>query len=64
VLWAGQPGYRGDPHGRELDPALAAITPDQVGRAADRALRVSQLSPGELAALHQHRQQMLPDGIA
>jgi ADP-heptose:LPS heptosyltransferase len=64
VLWAGQPGYHGDPHSSELDPALAAITPDQVGRTADRALRVSQLSPGKLAALHQHRQQMLPDGIA
>jgi ADP-heptose:LPS heptosyltransferase len=37
VLWAGKPGYRGDPHGMELDPALAAITVDDVGRAVDRA---------------------------
>ena len=45
VLWAGQPGYRGDPHGVELDPALAAITPDQVGRAAGRALQAGVSAP-------------------
>jgi ADP-heptose:LPS heptosyltransferase len=37
VLWAGSPGYHGDPHGVELDPALAAITVDDVGRAVERA---------------------------
>jgi ADP-heptose:LPS heptosyltransferase len=44
VLWAGRPGYRGDPHGLELDPALAAITPDQVSRAAVRALHAAGLA--------------------
>jgi ADP-heptose:LPS heptosyltransferase len=38
VLWTGEPGYRGDPHGVELDPALAAITPEQVIRAAQEVL--------------------------
>ena len=37
VLWAGQPGYHGDPHGVELDPALAAITAEQVLQAVNRA---------------------------
>jgi ADP-heptose:LPS heptosyltransferase len=37
VLWAGKPGYRGDPHGVELDLALAAITVEQVLRAVNRA---------------------------
>jgi len=37
VLWAGKPGYRGDPHGARLDPALAAITVEDVGQAVDRA---------------------------
>ena len=41
ILWAGEPGYRGDPHGTCLDPALARITPDQVRRAADRALHAA-----------------------
>jgi ADP-heptose:LPS heptosyltransferase len=39
ALWAGPPGYHGDPHGGQLDPALAAITPGQVTQAAARALR-------------------------
>ncbi len=38
VLWAGGPGYRGDPHGSRLDPALAAITVGEVLAAAARAL--------------------------
>ncbi|HEY4702003.1 MAG TPA: glycosyltransferase family 9 protein [Streptosporangiaceae bacterium] len=37
MLWAGQPGYHGDPHGVELDPALAAITAEQVIQAVNRA---------------------------
>jgi ADP-heptose:LPS heptosyltransferase len=37
VLWAGKPGYRGDPHGTGLDPALAAITVEDVGQAVERA---------------------------
>lgn len=41
VLWAGSPGYRGDPHGLHTDPALRAITPDAVGRAVGAALRTS-----------------------
>jgi ADP-heptose:LPS heptosyltransferase len=38
ALWAGAPGHRGDPHGEHLDPALAAITPEMVCRAAEQAL--------------------------
>ena len=38
VLWAGGDGYRGDPHGRRTDPALAAITVSDVLRATSRAL--------------------------
>ena len=41
ILWAGEPGYRGAPHGTRLDPALARITPDLVRRAADRALHAA-----------------------
>jgi ADP-heptose:LPS heptosyltransferase len=37
VLWAAEPGYRGDPHGAELDPALSRITVEEVCHAADRA---------------------------
>jgi ADP-heptose:LPS heptosyltransferase len=37
VLWAAGPGYRGDPHATTLDRALARITTDQVGQAAERA---------------------------
>ncbi|MBV9792497.1 MAG: glycosyltransferase family 9 protein [Actinobacteria bacterium] len=39
VLWAGSPGYRGDPHADQLDPALGAITPELALRASERALR-------------------------
>jgi ADP-heptose:LPS heptosyltransferase len=49
VLWAGPPGYRGDPHGTRLDPALGAITPDAVCRAASLALRAAR-APGCPAA--------------
>jgi ADP-heptose:LPS heptosyltransferase len=38
VLWAAEPGYRGDPHAVTLDPALARIATDQVRQAAERAL--------------------------
>jgi ADP-heptose:LPS heptosyltransferase len=44
VLWAAEPGYRGDPHAVTLDPALARITADQVGQAVDRALRAAASS--------------------
>jgi ADP-heptose:LPS heptosyltransferase len=37
TLWAGQHGYHGDPHGVQLDPALAAITAEQVIQAVNRA---------------------------
>lgn len=39
VLWAGAPGYRGDPHGKRPDPALCAITTDAVCLAAGTALQ-------------------------
>ncbi len=38
VLWEAAPGYRGDPHGRHIDPALEAITAEAVCQAADAAL--------------------------
>ncbi|HEX3714309.1 MAG TPA: glycosyltransferase family 9 protein, partial [Trebonia sp.] len=38
VLWAGEPGYHGDPHGSRTDPALRAITVDAVYAAAQAAL--------------------------
>jgi ADP-heptose:LPS heptosyltransferase len=38
VLWAGGDGYRGDPHGRRTDPALAAIGVSDVLSATGRAL--------------------------
>lgn len=41
VLWAGAPGYRGDPHATRTDPALCAITVDAVGRAVAAALTAS-----------------------
>ena len=45
ALWAGGDGYRGDPHGRRTDPALAAIPVTDVLNAAERALRPAVLSP-------------------
>ncbi len=39
VLWAGAPGYRGDPHSTCVDPALHAITVDAVCQAAAAAVR-------------------------
>jgi ADP-heptose:LPS heptosyltransferase len=47
VLWAGGDGYRGDPHGRRTDPALAAIPVSHVLRASGRALAAARpsLSP-------------------
>ena len=38
VLWDGTAGYRGDPHGHRIDPALVAISVPEVLRAASRAL--------------------------
>ena len=38
VLWHGQDGAAGDPHGDTVDPALAAITTGEVHAAIDRAL--------------------------
>jgi ADP-heptose:LPS heptosyltransferase len=38
VLWKGGPGYRGDPHGRQTDPALAAVGVGDVLTATSRAL--------------------------
>ena len=46
ALWTGGDGYRGDPHGRRTDPALAAIGVSDVLRAAERALAARpSLSP-------------------
>ncbi len=47
VLWAGAGGYRGDPHGRDTDPALAAIPVSDVLTAVRRALAAARppLSP-------------------
>jgi ADP-heptose:LPS heptosyltransferase len=47
ALWTGGDGYRGDPHGRRTDPALAAIGVSDVLRAAERALAAARpsLSP-------------------
>jgi ADP-heptose:LPS heptosyltransferase len=41
VLWAAPPGYRGDPHGTRLDPALAAISVGATLDAAAVALRAA-----------------------
>lgn len=38
ALHAAEPGYRGDPHGRELDPALDAIRATDVIAAIDKLL--------------------------
>ena len=38
VLWKGGAGYRGDPHGRQTDPALAAVGVSDVLTATSRAL--------------------------
>ena len=38
VLWTGEAGYRGDPHGRRTDLALATIEVSDVLRAISRAL--------------------------
>ena len=41
ALWRGAPGYRGDPHGPRIDPALRAITVDAVCQAAAIALHAA-----------------------
>ena len=41
ALWRGAPGYRGDPHGPRIDPALRAITVDAVCQAAAIALHTA-----------------------
>jgi len=38
VLWHGDPARPGDPHGDDVDPALAAITTDEVVAAVERLL--------------------------
>jgi ADP-heptose:LPS heptosyltransferase len=38
VLWHGDPHRRGDPHGEDVDPALAAVTTDEVLDAVTRVL--------------------------
>ena len=41
ALWRAAPGYRGDPHGPRIDPALRAITVDAVCQAAAVALHTA-----------------------
>lgn len=48
VLWRGGPGYAGDPHGTEVDPALDRITVDQAWDAVGRAL-VARATPAPAA---------------
>jgi ADP-heptose:LPS heptosyltransferase len=38
VLWSAAPGYRGDPHADAVDPALLALSPEEVLDAADSML--------------------------
>ncbi|WP_454049327.1 glycosyltransferase family 9 protein [Cellulomonas sp. Marseille-Q8402] len=38
VLWRGEPGYAGDPHGAAVDPALDRITVDQAWDAVGQTL--------------------------
>lgn len=38
VLWHGHPDRPGDPHGRDVDPALAAVTTEEVVAAVERLL--------------------------
>ena len=45
VLWNGTPGYRGDPHGRQTDPALATVDVSDVLTATSRALAATAVSP-------------------
>ena len=49
VLWLASPGYRGDPHGAQLDPALGAISAADVLGAVRRALRATSMA-GSAAA--------------
>jgi ADP-heptose:LPS heptosyltransferase len=46
ALWNATPGYRGDPHGDTLDPALATISVDQVLAACDAVLGNTGASAG------------------
>jgi ADP-heptose:LPS heptosyltransferase len=50
ALWAGGDGYRGDPHGRRTDPALAAIGVSEVLRATGRALAAARARTREWAS--------------
>ncbi|OPC79690.1 hypothetical protein B4N89_00885 [Embleya scabrispora] len=45
VLWPASAEYRGDPHGRTVDPVLAAIEVEEVARAVRRALAGPPASP-------------------
>lgn len=44
ALWNAEPGYRGDPHGTVIDPALATITVDQVLAACETIASVTVAS--------------------
>jgi ADP-heptose:LPS heptosyltransferase len=45
VLWPAPPAYRGNPHSGRTDPALAAITVEEVLSAAGRALAAGTTTP-------------------
>ena len=47
ALWRAAPGYRGDPHGPRIDPALRAITVDAVCQAAAIALHTASATPAD-----------------
>ena len=50
VLWHGRDAHPGDPHGDAVDPALAAITVDEVLAAADPALAATASRTGSTPA--------------
>jgi ADP-heptose:LPS heptosyltransferase len=63
VLWAAGGGYRGDPHGNSLDPALAAIPASAVVAAASRALSAGAQRAGPVAAGHRAQPASRPGGL-
>jgi ADP-heptose:LPS heptosyltransferase len=51
AVWHGEAGYRGDPHGQVIDPALRSVTSDEVLGAARRLLAPPASAP-ERASAH------------
>jgi ADP-heptose:LPS heptosyltransferase len=50
ALWAGAPGYHGDPHAARTDPALRAVTVDAVRQAVAATLRAPEAHVQSAAA--------------